>query len=166
MKDISPAIFPVQAKRNQYWSGRLKKLDANEPPFELRELVVMAGHVHGDIPKMRVEETSNARVQRPPANALKCALYRSRSACNEMLGHSRNTLMLRSSIYPHWHCTSRALEPHRLIEGHGVPAGRNHELMKVAIPIEKSLEHLPPDATALKLRQNKHMRKICDKVSI
>ena len=28
----------------------------------------------------------NARVQRPPANALKCALYRSRSACNEMLG--------------------------------------------------------------------------------
>ena len=27
----------------------------------------------------------NARVQRPPANALKCALYRSRSACNEML---------------------------------------------------------------------------------
>jgi hypothetical protein len=31
----------------------------------------------------------NARVQRPPADALKCALYRSRSACNEMLGNGK-----------------------------------------------------------------------------
>ena len=31
----------------------------------------------------------NARVQRPSADALKCALYRSRSACNEMLGACR-----------------------------------------------------------------------------
>jgi hypothetical protein len=29
---------------------------------------------------------ANVRVQRPPADALKCALYRSLSACNEMLG--------------------------------------------------------------------------------
>jgi hypothetical protein len=31
----------------------------------------------------------NARVQRPPANALKGALYRSRSACNELLARMR-----------------------------------------------------------------------------
>jgi hypothetical protein len=49
----------------------------------------------------------NARVQRPPANALKCALYRSRSACNEMLGgtevsHSRVAISLvKNAELPH-----------------------------------------------------------------
>jgi len=39
--------------------------------------------------------SANARVQRPPANALKCALYRSRSACNEMLGdHAPASLIM------------------------------------------------------------------------
>jgi hypothetical protein len=35
--------------------------------------------------QVTVVKQHNARVQRPPANALKCALYRSRSAYNEML---------------------------------------------------------------------------------
>ena len=35
--------------------------------------------------QVTVVKQHNARVPRPPADAMKCALYRSRSACNEML---------------------------------------------------------------------------------